>query len=115
MASGSQLAFEQRYDPILITGAVGTVVNSESKADRVAAPVPQPLRTIAIRVEQLEDTSILVRVPADQAESKVPAASPNAPAAGKTKSQTLRTIACEPVVSALTDVAKLLEPGRCIT
>ena len=25
------------------------------------------------------------------------------------------TLACEPVVSALTEVAKLLEPGRCVT
>jgi hypothetical protein len=25
------------------------------------------------------------------------------------------TIACEPMVSSLTEVAKLLQPGRCVT
>jgi len=25
------------------------------------------------------------------------------------------TVACEPVVSVLTEVAKLLQPGRCVT
>jgi hypothetical protein len=28
---------------------------------------------------------------------------------------TKRAIACEPPVSVLTEVAKLLEPGRCVT
>jgi hypothetical protein len=37
-----------------------------------------------------------------------------APAAQQVKDQR-RTVACEPVVSVLTEIAKRLQPGRCIT
>jgi hypothetical protein len=62
-----------------------------------------------MRLNDLADTSVLLRVPA-------------ATEAGNAKPASLLltpgrkpTIACEPVVSSLTEVAKLLQPGRCVT
>jgi len=93
-------------------------VNRGAKADRVVLKVAQnPTETITIRSVGLPDTSVVVRIPVAQAPAQ-PAAreavrirpeSPAKPGVAK------RTIACEPPVSVLTEVAKLLQPGRCVT
>jgi hypothetical protein len=87
-------------------------VNQTGKADRLArAPSPSmATQTIAIHVDRLPGTSILVRVPVKEA-------STNAPAVIRTKDEgkLSSTIACEPVVSVLTDIARRLQPGRCLT
>jgi hypothetical protein len=82
-------------------------VNRASKADRAAklAWSPAQTRTIALRLDGFSDTSFLLRVPAANAA---------APAPAKPGNRKL-TVACEPVVSVLTEVAKLLQPGRCVT
>jgi hypothetical protein len=80
-------------------------INRAAKADR-AARVPGLVRqsqTISVRLDGLSDMSVLVRV----ARSNSPVPSFATPAD--------RKLACEPVVSALTEVAKMLEPGRCVT
>jgi hypothetical protein len=86
------------------------VVNRASKADRLGdlKPFALPAKTVSLRLNDLADTSVLLRIPSAQARS--------------TKSTTLlrnqsrkRTVACEPVVSVLTEVARLLPPGRCVT
>ena len=74
-------------------------------------------------------TSVLVRIPVardeesgkDQGRATQRAVNPGAapegnaaPAAQQLKDQR-RTVACEPVVSVLTEIAKHLQPGRCIT
>jgi hypothetical protein len=85
-------------------------INRAAKADRAAvvAGSQVPTRTISLRFDSLSDTSVLIRVPAvrqaDDRSSARPVAKP-----GKT------TLACEPVVSVLTEVAKQLQPGRCVT
>jgi hypothetical protein len=86
-------------------------VNRSSKADRVAplAGSPASTRTISLKLESFSDTTFLVRIPVATASS--PAA---APAAAK-PAMRRPMVACEPVVSPLTEVAKRLEPGRCIT
>ena len=71
-------------------------------------------RTISLRQDVLTDTSVLIRVlirlPVTQeARNNVPAPAGVKPQAKK------GTVACEPPVSVLTEVAKRLEPGRCIT
>jgi len=67
-------------------------------------------RTISLRLDGLSDTSVLVRIPlAREARN-----APTAPPVKKSGDRKL-AVACEPVVSVLTEVAKLLEPGRCIT
>lgn len=84
-------------------------VNRGSKADRAAAVAGSPAssRTISLQLEAFSDTTFLVRIPAAAANS--PAAVPARPAVRRLM------VACEPVVSVLTEVAKRLQPGRCVT
>jgi len=69
-----------------------------------------PTRTISVQPDGLADTSVLIRVPVAQA-GRSGASAPSWLKSGNGK----RTVACEPVVSVLTEVAKLLQPGRCVT
>jgi preprotein translocase subunit SecF len=86
-------------------------VNRSAKSDR-AAGVSEPreeTRTISVRLDALSDTSILLRLP-------VPRDARNRPSTPLLKSGDGKmTVACEPMVSMLTEVAKLLQPGRCVT
>jgi hypothetical protein len=100
-------------------------VNRSAKADRsVTIPAPgSPTQTISIRVDRIADTSVLVRIPrqqeakssASRAKSSVSSRVP-APAPALIQSQERKaTVACEPTVSVLTEIAKRLQPGRCVT
>jgi hypothetical protein len=86
--------------------SAGAGINRAAKADRVAGVSASAARmqTISLQIEGLLDTSVLVRVPVDHAARDTSFAKPGD-----------RKVACEPVVSVLTDVAKQLEPGRCVT
>ena len=92
------------------------IINRAAKADRAdgAAGSAAPTRTISLRLDALTDTSVLIRLPVakevgKEARNNVPAPPVAKPQARKT------TVACEPPVSVLTEVAKRLEPGRCVT
>jgi hypothetical protein len=90
-----------------------TGVNRAAKADRVTAfrASSAPSRTISFKLAELADTSILTRIPLT-----VQAHGNAAPASPLTKLGAHKpTLACEPVVSILTEVAKRLQPGRCVT
>jgi hypothetical protein len=106
-ASGHDLTGRRQ----LAATAPASDVNRAAKADRVAlrAATGQS-ETITFRSVGLDDTSVVVRVPVvkDEARNRPPA--PAKP--GATKKM---TVACEPPVSVLTEVAKLLQPGRCVT
>ena len=86
-------------------------VNRSVKSDRLAEMKPEavPTRTVSMRLNDLPDTSVLLRVPAsiETGNAKPP---PTLLKPGRKP-----TIACEPMVSSLTEVAKLLQPGRCVT
>ena len=86
-------------------------VNRAGKSDRIAElkPAAAPTRTVSMRLNDLADTSVLLRVPAviETGNAK--------PASRLLKPGRKPTIACEPMVSSLTEVAKLLQPGRCVT
>jgi hypothetical protein len=88
-------------------------VNRAAKTDRapiVGEPVA-PTQTISIHVDRVPDTSVLVRLPLTH-EARGSAS----PAALQLKSgERKMTVACEPVVSVLTEIAKRLQPGRCVT
>jgi hypothetical protein len=87
-------------------------VNRVAKADRAAfTPATAATQTIALRFDSLSDTSVLVRVPVVKSEAASRPPQPQISRSGPRKA----TIACEPVVSVLTEVAKRLEPGRCVT
>jgi hypothetical protein len=86
-------------------------VNRTAKADRaprVAGPAVQT-QTVSLRLSGLADTSVLIRMPVARE------ALGAAPASLLMKSGSGRTLACEPVVSVLTEVAKRLQPGSCVT
>ena len=86
------------------------IVRHLGKADRLAGlkPLGAPVKTVSLRLNDLADTSVLLRIPSVQARTTKP------PMLLRNQSRK-PTLACEPVVSALTEVAKLLEPGRCVT
>jgi hypothetical protein len=117
VASGRDLGQQDASGRIDSADASAAVVNRAAKADRakadrvarVAGPVIQT-QTIALRLNDLADTSVLIRVPvAREARSDAPASLLNKSGSGGT------TLACEPVVSVLTEVAKRLQPGSCVT
>jgi hypothetical protein len=91
-----------------------STVNRAAKADRVAGAARSGVetQTISLKLNGLSDTSVLVRVPVAQAgRSGSGASAPSLMKSGSEKS----AVACEPAVSVLTEVAKLLQPGRCVT
>jgi hypothetical protein len=114
-ASTANLAdrFQALSDP---QGAAG--INRTAKTDREPKVLGAAVegRTVLLKVESLADTSVLVRIPVQkEARNLRPAPTPAPavkPASDKAKKM---TIACEPVVSVLTEVAKLLQPGKCVT
>jgi hypothetical protein len=110
-----QLAFghdlSDRWQVISSKQVAADVVNRAGKADRISAlrPAAVPTRTVTMRLNDLADTSVLLRVPA------VIESGNARPAPLLQKQGRNRPIACEPMVSSLTEVAKLLQPGRCVT
>ena len=83
-------------------------VNRSAKADRAAAPVGSPalVRTVSVKLDGVADTIVLMRVPVAVAPPPATSAKP-----GFRKPM----LACEAVVSVLTEVARKLAPGRCVT
>ena len=86
------------------------MVNRGSKADRTVGPAGSPasMRTVSLTFDGFADTTFLVRLPVALA---------NPPTISVPSKPVLRRpmVACEPVVSALTEVVKRLQPGRCFT
>src|SRR5215475_13423412 len=125
-ASGEDLTVGMRT-----SGIPDQAIDRSGKTDRapvLAGPIA-PTQTISIHVDRVPSTSVLVRIPVARDEegakdqdratqgSANPGAAPEgnaAPAAQQAKDPR-KTVACEPVVSVLTDIAKHLQPGRCIT
>ena len=107
-ASGQDLIRHPQLGP----DATGSTINRAAKADRagrIAAPGART-QTISLYLNGLSDTSVLVRIPAGGM-----VRSGAAPHSLIKSGPATRTVACEPVVSVLTEVAKQLEPGRCVT
>jgi hypothetical protein len=91
-----------------VAGALETAINRSAKTDRAATmPAPVQTRTIALRLDALANTSVLIRIP-------VAKAAPSGSMINKSGDRKL-AVACEPPVSVLSEVAKLLQPGRCVT
>jgi hypothetical protein len=105
--SGGVFNRSQPPSPLPATG-----INRAAKADRAGSLVRSDvaMRTISLQFNGLDATSVLVRMPVAQA-SRPSSFVPSwiRPSGDK------RAVACEPVVSVLTEVAKQLEPGRCVT
>ena len=119
------------------SGIPDQAIDRSGKTDRAAvlAEPVAPTQTISIHVDRVPSTSVLVRIPvardeesgkdqgratqgsASQQGSGNPTAAPEGNAAPPSQQvkDPRKMIACEPVVSVLTDIAKHLQPGRCIT
>ena len=116
-ASGHDLA--DRWQAV--ASAPESIINRSGKTDRAAgvAGSAAPTRTISLRLDSLSDTSILIRVPVARETEKKPETEarngPAAPSLFKSGDRRKMTVACEPMVSVLTEVAKQLQPGRCVT
>jgi len=113
LASGRDLAEVGR-------GTSAASINRVAKADRavVATGPAAQTRTISLHLDNLPDTSVLIRLPLAKELAKEADMQARNGAAGRppmTSPGRKATVACEPVVSVLTEVAKRLPPGRCIT
>jgi hypothetical protein len=92
--------------------ASATAINRATKTDRSpgAAVSATRMQTISLRLNGLSDMSVLIRMPlANETRNDAPAPLLIKSGTGKT------AVACEPMVSVLTEVAKQLQPGRCVT
>jgi hypothetical protein len=98
----------------LLSGNVDGV-NRAAKADRAAMMRPAaPSRTIAFSLRDLAETSVAVRIArTKEAHETVRPLPPIR--SGQQSGQGKPMVACEPVVSVLTEVARELPPGRCVT
>jgi hypothetical protein len=111
-ASGHDLVGGQK----ITTGKAEVGVNRAAKSDRNAVP-PASVKTetISLKLDSLAETSVVIRVPVTRDEARSRPNPPTRPQPQLMKSGDRRMVACEPVVSVLTEVAKRLQPGRCIT
>jgi hypothetical protein len=94
-------------------GAPEQGVNRMAKADRgaILSEAVAPTKTISIQVDRVPETSVLVRIPrSHEAQTNV-----TPPVVHFKSSERKMAVACEPVVSVLTEIAKRLQPGRCLT
>lgn len=96
-----------------VDDATAMNVDRAAKGDRDMVK-PAGGITISVPAPNLPDTSVLVRIPAGEAADALRKA-PVTTGSTRGSAALSRTVACEPVVSVLTAVAKQLAPGRCIT
>jgi hypothetical protein len=92
------------------SGTPATAINRAAKADRASRVAGPATQTISLRLSGFSDTSFLLRIPVAQAARKN-SSIPSIIKSGDGK----MAVACEPVVSILTELAKRLEPGSCVT
>lgn len=112
LASGHDLSGNQQA----LTDTPATTINRSAKTDRAAgaAGSAEQTQTISLRLESLSDTTVLVRMPfAKKPETAVP----NGPAVRSLFKSSDRKppVGCEPVFSVLSEAARQLQPGRCVT
>ena len=93
-------------------GTPNSAINRAAKADRAGAVASseRQTHTVSLRPAGLSEISVLVRVPVAKEVRNAPPAQP-----AKKPGDRKMAVACEPVVSVLTEVAKVLQPGRCVT
>jgi hypothetical protein len=124
VAWGRDLVKQGDAGPLLSADASAAAINRSAKGDRAARPAGPAMQTqtYSLRLHSLSDTSVLIRVPmatARASEIRVPGAieaqSRKAPSLLMKPGEAKAMDACEPSVSVLTEVAKQLQPGRCVS
>lgn len=120
-ASGHDLAERWQTGAQAQTTGIASAINRSAKADRasVVAGSGEQTQTVSLRPESLSDTTVVVRIPVARSSDKSPETSarnsPVAPSLFRSGGRRKATVACEPMVSVLTELAKQLQPGRCVT
>lgn len=120
-AMGGELPAWLVRTPVMASAAtpamVGYPVNNVArggKSDRAAVVrTGVESQTFSIQPSGLNGTSVLVRIVSQKPDRRVNE-KPATQLQPRSKTSRPRA-ACEPVVSMLTEVAKRLEPGRCVT
>ena len=93
-------------------------MNRSTKGDRAQVATAQDAgRTVSFPVHSIPETSLLLRVkPTHVQVQEINPKSDAATAQRPFKATAQKpAVACEPPVSVLTDIAKMLQPGRCVT
>ena len=98
-----------------LNDAPPSIINRSAKTDRAAVVgSAAQTRTISLQLDSLADTSVLVRLPVAKTLGMKVDNGRSAPSMFETDGRK-SAVACEPTVSVLTDIAKRLQPGRCVT
>jgi len=92
-------------------------INRAAKADRAGrlSEGGMQTRAVSVRLYGLADTSVVVRIPVGREARNAPSAPLVTRSRDRKPGDRKMTVACEPVVSVLTEIARRLEPGRCVT
>jgi hypothetical protein len=113
-ALGRDLSGAAQTSALDVLDTSAPAINRAAKADRSVGAATAPggqTRTISVRLDGLSDTSVVIRIPVAREVRDSSSISPSLinPSTRKI------AVACEPVVSVLTEVARQLQPGRCVT
>jgi len=109
----AQLAFGHDVtDAIPSLSSLSTAVNRDAKSDRAPRIVTAaaPTQTVSVQLNGFADTTIVMRIPMLQ-----DAHDTSVPLLLNTSAPQKHAVACEAMVSVLSDVARQLPPGRCVT
>ena len=89
-----------------------SAVNRDGKTDRAprVMSAAEPTQTVSVQLNGFSDTTIVMRIPLMQ-EGGNSSPPPLLTTSGPQK----QAVACEAMVSVLTEVARQLPPGRCVT
>ncbi len=108
-----QDATQRGFDPI------ASSVNRAAKADRAGTPasVAAGSMTLSFGLANVPATSIVMRVPVKDpvSPSQINPSEADSSQAKNIAPSGARMMACEPSVSLLTQVARQLQPSRCVT
>ena len=99
------------------SGPSQALINRAAKADRAGRLSEGAVQTraVSVRLYGLADTSVVVRIPVAREARNAPSVPLVTRSGDRKPGDRKMTVACEPVVSVLTEIARRLEPGRCIT
>lgn len=92
-------------------------VNRAAKGDRASTMTAQneQSQTLSFRIQGLSDTSVLLRMGATPAVAPVKNEAVNIRTIPINAKPQRAAVGCEPPVSVLSEMAKILQPGRCVT
>jgi hypothetical protein len=100
-----------------LPGSSEALINRAAKADRAGRLSEGAVQTraVSVRLYGLADTSVVVRIPVAREARNAPSAPLVTRSGDRKPGDRKMAVACEPVVSVLTEIARRLEPGRCVT